>query len=164
MLRDLDEGVADQPMDPNWTPTDEAALKASEMLSEDDTGGLLKKLGIPYDPKGPVKAGLYKIGGHHYLAYRGLGGLGDLWHIFRQWLGFPSSRYEKGISLARAAYDKFGSNVTFVGISGGGGLASAAKRAIPGSRAITFNAVGLGSHYSTANLAGSARTTSGATG
>ena len=116
----------------------------------DDTGGLLDKEGIPYDSKHGFAAALYKINGHYYLVFRGTqgGSLRNWWANLRQALGFPSSQYEQAIELARAARAKLGDNVTLVGHSLGGGLASAGSFAT-GARAITFNAAGLHSRYRT---------------
>ncbi|MDE0451524.1 MAG: Ig-like domain-containing protein [Gammaproteobacteria bacterium] len=142
----LDKSVADQPIN-----HDRDALWASIRVYFDDTGGLLDKEGIPYDPQRGFAAALYKINGHYYLVFRGTqgGSFRNWWANLRQALGFPSSQYKQAIELAQAVYQKLRGNVTFVGHSLGGGLASAARFAIAGSRAITFNAAGLHSRYRT---------------
>ena len=63
-----------------------------------------------------------------------------------QAVGFGSSQYEQGLSLAIAVHAATGGNVLFAGHSLGGGIASAAAYAT-GGRAITFNADGLNSRY-----------------
>ncbi len=147
-LKALDQSVADQPIDDSWTGADRDALSASRRVQWDDTGGLLEKEGIEYDPKKGFAAALYKIGGHYYLVFRGTqgGSLRNWWANLRQALGFRSSQYEQARKLARAVLDKLGGNVTLVGHSLGGGLASASSFAT-GARAITFNAAGLHSRY-----------------
>ena len=149
-LKALDESVADQPIDNPGTRPDLAALLASVRVQSDDTGGLFEEEGIEYDPQDGFAAALHKIGGHYYLVFRGTqgGSLRNWWANLRQALGFRSSQYEQARKLARAVFDKLGGNVTLVGHSLGGGLASAASFAT-GLRAITFNAAGLHSRYRT---------------
>ena len=154
----LDQSVADQPMDENWTRDDIAAFWAAKRAFFDDTGGLLKKLGIKYNPRGGFAAALYKINGRYYLAFRGteIRSLRDWWSNFRQAFGFGSPQFDQAIALAKAVHKALDGNVTFVGISKGGGLASAARFAIAGSRAVTFNASGLHWRHRT-NLPGEIR-------
>ena len=141
----LDKSVADQPINRDYD-----ALVAVIRSYSDDTGGLLKEMGIPYNRKHGFAAALYKINGHYYLVFRGTqgGSLRNWWANLRQALGFPSSQYEQAIKLADAVKKKLGDSVTLAGHSLGGGLASAGSFAT-GARAITFNAAGLHSRYRT---------------
>ena len=144
-----DKSVADQPADDEkWTTRDQHALEASKKVNKDDTGGLLDKLGIPYKPTRGFAAALYKMGGQYYLAFRGTqgGSLRNWWSNLLQAFGFRSSQYEQAIRLAEQVHQATGGNVTLVGHSLGGGLASAGSFAT-GARAITFNAAGLHSRY-----------------
>ena len=150
-LQDVHDSVANQPMDPDWARSDLVALFSAGRIYDDDSGGLLKDMeGIEYNPQDGFAAALYKIGGHYYLVFRGTqgGSLRNWWANLRQALGFRSSQYDQAVELAKAVYKKLGGNVTFVGHSLGGGLASAAAFAT-GGRAITFNAAGLHSRYRT---------------
>ena len=154
-LKALDKSVADQPMASNWTREDIAAFWAARRVFVDDTGGLLnrvlEKVGMKYDPRHGFAAALYKINGRYYLAFRGT----EMWSL-RDWLsnalqasGFGSSQYDQAVKLARAVFEALEGNVTFVGISKGGGLASAARFALSGSRAVTFDSSGLHRRYRT---------------
>ncbi len=153
-LKALDKSVADQPMDDRWTSSDFDALLASIMVTYDDTGALLnevlEKIGMKYNPKHGFAAALYKINGHYYLAKRGTqgGSLRNWWSNLLQALGFPSSQYKQAVALTQAVSRAVGGNLTLVGHSKGGGLASAGSFAT-GLRAITFNAAGLHSRYRT---------------
>ena len=141
----LDKSVADQPINRDYD-----ALVAALRIYSDDTGGLLKEMGIPYNPKHGFAAALYKINGRYYLVFRGTqgGSLRDWWANLRQALGFRSSQFEQAIQLAKAVKKELGDNVTLAGHSLGGGLASAGSFATR-LRAITFNASGLHSRYRT---------------
>ena len=66
-LEALEKSVADQPIN-----HDRDAHWASIRVYLDDTGGLLDKEGIPYDPKHGFAAALYKINGHYYLVFGAL--------------------------------------------------------------------------------------------
>ena len=63
-----------------------------------------------------------------------------------QAFGFKTSQYEQAVALAVEVKAALGNNVTFVGHSLGGGLATAAAGAT-GLDAITFNAAGVSSTY-----------------
>ena len=161
-LSELDRSIADQPMAYDWTREDIAAFWASKRVFFDDTGGMLnevlEKVGMKYDPKGGFAAALYKIGGRYYLAFRGteILSLRDWVSNGLQALGFGSSQFRQAIALARAVFEALEGNVTFVGISKGGGLASAARFSLSGSRAITFDSSGLHRRHRT-NLPGEIR-------
>ncbi len=137
-----------------WTDQDRTAAKYASDVYGDNTGGLLNKLGIPYDPKNGFAAGLY-LGpdGKYYLAMRGTQPTSgaNWWANFKQALGFKSPQYEQAVNLARAAdraIGAIGGDLIIVGHSLGGGLASAGSYAT-GRDAITFNAAGLSNRYAT---------------
>ena len=161
-LLELDKSIADQPMAYDWTREDIAAFWASKRVFFDDTGGMLnevlEKVGMKYDPQDGFAAVLYKINGRYYLAFRGteILSLRDWVSNGLQALGFGSSQFRQAIALARAVFEALEGNVTFVGISKGGGLASAARFSLSGSRAITFDSSGLHRRYRT-NLPGEIR-------
>ncbi|MCY3818630.1 MAG: DUF2974 domain-containing protein, partial [Gammaproteobacteria bacterium] len=143
VLRTLDDSVADQPINRDYD-----ALVAAIRIYSDNTSGLLKEMGIPYNRKHGFAAALYKTNGRYYLVFRGTqgGSLRDWWANLRQALGFRSSQYGQAIELAKAVKKKLGDDVTLAGHSLGGGLASAGSFAT-GAGAITFNAAGLHSRY-----------------
>ena len=67
--------------------------------------------------------------------------------------GFASSQFDQAIKLARVIFKALEGNVTFVGISKGGGLASAARFAIAGpgresSTPFSFRRSGSGTELS----------------
>jgi hypothetical protein len=137
-----------------WTDQDRTAAKYASDVYGDNTGGLLNKFGIPYDPKNGFAAGLY-LGpdGNYYLAMRGTQPTSgaNWWANLKQAFGFKSSQYEQAVNLARAAdraIGAIGGDLIIVGHSLGGGLASAGSYAT-GRDAITFNAAGLSSRYAT---------------
>ena len=141
-----DEAVAEEPADDNWTRTDLGGAVASSMVYDDNTGGLLEKFRIDYDPQDGFGAALYKMGDTYMLAFRGTDQLADMAANAKQAAGLKASQYEQAIKLARRVHKATGGNVIIVGHSLGGGLASAGSYAT-GARAITFNAAGLHSRY-----------------
>jgi pimeloyl-ACP methyl ester carboxylesterase len=143
---------SDPNVDPNWTEEDKVRAKFADLVYYTDSGGLLKKLGIPYDPTDGFAAALYKgSNGTYYLAFRGteLTNLADWEADGSQALSLSTSQYNQAINLAKLvsdAIDSQGGTVVFVGHSLGGGLASAAAYATGGD-ATTFNAAGLSYEY-----------------
>ncbi|MCK9506777.1 MAG: DUF2974 domain-containing protein, partial [Porticoccaceae bacterium] len=133
------------------TGEDTAAAKAAGDVYGSD-GGLLKELGINYEPRDGFAAALTldESIGQHILAFRGTSptSFSDWMANIGQGLIGSSSQYDQARVLARAVHAKLGGNVIFAGHSLGGGLASAAAFAT-GGRAITFNAAGLHSSYRT---------------
>ena len=101
-----------------------------------------------YKEESGFQASLYKKGSQYVLAFAGTdaSSWSDWKNDLQQAAGFESAQYNRAIELGREMMTWYGANVTFVGHSLGGGLASAASRAT-GSNAITFNAAGLRSSY-----------------
>ena len=101
------------------------------------------------DNKSGFQATLYKKDYEYVLAFAGTTFTsGTDWNNnFHQAAGFESAQYNTAISRGRNLMNQYGKeNVTFVGHSLGGGLASAASRAT-GCDAITFNAAALSPTY-----------------
>ncbi len=130
---------------------DKTALKYADKVYTEREGGDLRSLGIGYmDNVDGLGAALYlDPNGINYFALRGtqLFSLMDWKNNILQALGFHTPQYDMAIQLAKDVYRETVGNVTFVGHSLGGGLASAAAGATGGT-AITFNAAGLSSTYS----------------
>lgn len=93
-------------------------------------------------------AKLYEKQGKYVFATAGTDpkSLKDWGTNFAQQLGLETSQYEQSISIAKELTKKY-DNLTFVGHSLGGGLASANSRAT-GHDAITFNPSALSKQYS----------------
>ncbi len=130
---------------------DKKALKYSGEVYKTNDGGLLaEELGIKYSDydRDGFGAALYRSGDHYYMAYRGtqLNSLIDWRANIMQGLGLRPSQYEMAVALAYLVRAKYGQNVTFVGHSLGGGLATAAAYATRGN-AVTFNSAGLSWRY-----------------
>ena len=142
-----DESPADEPVEPNWTERDRTSAELARQVYHDDDGGLLGSLGIEYDPDDGFAAALYERDGQYYLAFRGSEDeLADWKTNGAQALGLRASQYEQAIRLAQRVLELTGRDLTVVGHSLGGGLASAVSSAT-GVRAVTFNAAGLSSAY-----------------
>jgi len=116
-----------------------------------NTGWILQKKYI--DEKSGYKAGLYrKKTGDQYsyvLASAGTDNAPDIIADIDQGAGLYNAQYEKSQRDAKRITSymqtlKYGNNLTFVGHSLGGGLASLNSR-VTGNKAITFNAAGLSS-------------------
>lgn len=137
-----------------WTRKDQQAAMSSEMAYEID-GGLLKELGIDYNPRDGFSASLLKADDGYMLAFRGTEGVidSDMISNLAQGANLNTSQYEQAVDLAIDVYQATGGNVTFVGHSLGGGLAAAAANAT-GGQAITFNAAGLSSRYNSRSSSG----------
>jgi hypothetical protein len=155
---------------PNWTAQDRLAAGYAKAVYGQDgvTGGLLKQMGIPYNPKDGFAAALYQgPDGKYYLAMRGTEPLtwADWKANLTQGLNISASQYNQANSLATMVYFALGgtgnaggapSNFVLVGHSLGGGLASAAANNT-GVNAITFNAAGLSEQYNNGYLSGDIR-------
>lgn len=105
-----------------------------------------------YDDKGTgFHAKLYEKNGNYVFATAGTDpkSLKDWGTNFSQQLGIETAQYEQSIAIAKDLAKKH-NNLTFIGHSLGGGLASANSRAT-GLNAITFNPSALSKRYS-ANL------------
>ena len=89
-------------------------------------------------------AALYKdeSEGGYYLANRGTESGADAWTDAVNNFGYVDGQFETAVSLAVGVYEALEGNVTFVGHSLGGGLASVQATSV-GGRAITFNAAGV---------------------
>ena len=130
------------------------AAVLSSMAYDNDTSGLLRSLGIKYDdPEDGFGAVPYKTEGGYMPAFLGTDGGSDLGSNIRQAAGLKASQYEQAIDLAEQVYAVTGGNVTMIGHSPGGGLASAASHAT-GAPGVTFNAAGLHPRYRTGNDGG----------
>ena len=108
--------------------------------------GLVKDLS--YKNSG-FKASIYQKGNEYVLAFAGttFSSGADWKNNLQQGLGLESTQYDLALLWGLIMQIKHGTeNVTFVGHSLGGGLASAASRAT-GCYAITFNAAALSSTY-----------------
>nr|WP_281375573.1 RHS repeat-associated core domain-containing protein [Haloferula luteola] len=129
---------------------DAEAARYSESAYTTRDGGALSELGIGYqDNVDGFGAALYgDAKGGYVLAFRGTNffSLGDWKANVLQAFGFRTSQYEQAVLLAAEVYQRTGGNVTFVGHSLGGGLASAAAGATGGC-AITFNSAGVSGTY-----------------
>jgi hypothetical protein len=123
------------------------ALKYANQVYQDKDGTGLE--GFNYKGVEGLGAALYHdANGMNYLALRGTQPLSLMdWKTnILQALGFHTPQYDVVTKLALDVYRKTGGNVTFVGHSLGGGLASAAAGAT-GGNAVTFNAAGLSRTY-----------------
>jgi hypothetical protein len=130
---------------------DETALKYSGEVYGTPDGELLSSFGINYQQdynKAGFGAALYHENDHYYLAMRGtkMTSGANWWANIKQALGFRTAQYNMAVKLSDIVYRRTGGNVTFVGHSLGGGLASAAAYAT-GGNAVTFNAAGLSWRY-----------------
>lgn len=117
-----------------------------------DRIGLDRSMLDPTDSK--FRAGVFReVGtGNYHVAYKGTNSFADWMQNLRQGVGADAEYYRRAQDVARQIGDKVGradasgnvvvSNVSFVGHSLGGGLASAAARAT-GLPAVTFNSAGL---------------------
>ncbi len=142
-----------------WTLEDQRSALFSKMVYSDDSGGLLSKLGIPYNPKNGFAAALYRgMDGKYYLSFRGtkVYSGGDWRANIAQSLSVKTSQYNQAVALARLVYEATGGNVIMVGHSLGGGLATAGAYAT-GADAYTYNAAGLSYIYSLSGNPGEIR-------
>ncbi|WP_221928406.1 LysM peptidoglycan-binding domain-containing protein [Pseudomonas kilonensis] len=94
--------------------------------------------------KSDFSAALYKdeIDGGYYLANRGTESAADAWTDAVNNFGYVDGQFKVAVSLAKDVYTAFKGNVTFVGHSLGGALASVQATSV-GGQAITFNAAGV---------------------
>lgn len=127
-----------------------SAYRHLDPMTEDGQNGLAS-LGLtperlaPEDS--PFRAAIYSMGTDDNTSYVAVfkgttwNSLGDWSQNIQQGLGLPSSSYQNAIDLGRDV-QKVAGNVSFVGNSLGGGLASAAS-VVTGMPATTFNAAGL---------------------
>ena len=166
----LEKSAPNNAGNPNWTAQDRLAAGYAKAVYGQDgvTGGLLKQMGIPYNPKDGFAAALYQgPDGKYYLAMRGTEPLtwADWKANLTQGLNISASQYNQANSLATMVYFALGgtgnaggapSNFVLVGHSLGGGLASAAANNT-GVNAITFNAAGLSEQYNNGYLSGDIR-------
>ena len=96
------------------------------------------------------RAVLFEKNGEYVLSFAGTTPLSipDWYNNARQALGGKPLQYQKAVDLAQELQRQYGNNLSFVGHSLGGGLASAAAHSVCGN-ATTFNAAGLNETYST---------------
>ena len=128
-----------------WALSDEAYNRHTK----GDMVGDWKFLRYFTNKESGFKASLYKKGSEYVIAFAGttFTSKSDWKNNIQQGIGLESTQYNLAILLGRKAKTWLGANnVTFVGHSLGGGLASAASRAT-GSDAITFNAAALSKTY-----------------
>ena len=129
----------------NLKGSDKIAYVCANSSYYDDSGGILSQYYAGYSGKGGFAAALYgsKETGY-WLAFRGteFTSIRDWGTDVLQAFGVRTAQYSAAMDMAKSIHDQLGGNVTFVGHSLGGGLASAAAM-VTGGKAITFNAAGL---------------------
>lgn len=129
----------------DYTAEEQLGIDAAKDAYNDDATGMLKRMAPKYSQAWGLSATMSGNAQDGYIvAFRGtqLLSLADWYNNVLQAFGIPTPQYAMAKYIGRAVYDQTHGNVTFVGHSLGGGLASAAGM-VTGARVITINAAGL---------------------
>lgn len=133
-------------------PTDAESSLLAKAAYEDNSNmkvdGWERLANYDFESSG-LRGSLFRRGDEYAFAFSGTNftSWNDWKNNFQQAFGFNSLQYNQAVAIAKYLDNYFGDcELTFIGHSLGGGLASAASRAT-GRDAITFNAAALNKRY-----------------